>query len=134
MNFPTKSSILTILSFIVLIPINALAQPTGTISGTVITQDDGTPIRDVNVAIRNTRYGTTTDPQGIFRLTGIPAGTYTLTASFIGYEPKQTRISVEKDQTTEVILSLRPFSYRLSGIAVSALRPDLEPETELGDH
>ncbi|MDZ7689804.1 MAG: TonB-dependent receptor [Balneolaceae bacterium] len=119
------------LAVCLLLPSTVFSQSTGSISGTITSQSDNTPISDANVFIPNTNYGTTTDAEGHFELNNIPAGTYTLNASFIGFEPARTKVQVVAGQTAEATFALREISYKLSGISISALRPDLELETEL---
>ncbi len=69
---------------------SSLVRPdaTGAIRGRV-TSEDGTPLPYANVALDGTRLGTLTDDSGVFKILDVPAGTYTLTASFVGYEHEQ---------------------------------------------
>lgn len=61
---------------------------TGSISGRVLAADTGRPLKRATVLAsggsRQAR-GTTTDEQGRFRVSGLPAGTYTITASKSGF-------------------------------------------------
>ncbi len=130
--FSLKSITLIVsIGLVLLLPAVTFSQSSGSISGTITKQSDGTPISDVNIFIPNTTYGTTTGAEGQFTIKNIPSGTYTLKATFIGFETARKKISVASGKTVEVAFSLKEVSYQLSGIAVRALRPDLEPETEL---
>ncbi|MDR8391235.1 TonB-dependent receptor [Aliifodinibius sp. S!AR15-10] len=132
--FTLQKTILAACTLLILLyPARTFSQSTGTISGTITNQNNDRPISDVNIFIPNTTLGTTTDAKGEFRISNVPAGTYILKATFVGFEPTQRKIRVESGQTTTVQLSMWEVSYELSGIAVSALRPDLEPETELAN-
>ena len=82
------------------------------ISGNV--QDEtGFPIPGVNIIVKNTNKGTTTDFDGTFILTGIAKGT-TITVSYIGYvtkeiivtDSKKLSIQLEEDlaQLNEVVV------------------------------
>jgi len=55
----------------------------GSLSGKVTDDDTGEPIQGVSVAIEGNT--STTDSNGNYGFTGIPAGTYTVTFSKTGY-------------------------------------------------
>lgn len=84
------------LSFM-LFAFSALAQ-TGSVRGRIVDAKTKKPLEFVNVSIRTSGTktpltGTVSDSTGIFRINRVKNGTYTLTASFIGYK------SVEKEFT-----------------------------------
>jgi len=62
----------------------ALAQD-GTIAGTVIDSTTTETIPGVNVVVSELGAGAATDANGQFRIPNVPAGSYTLRASFVGY-------------------------------------------------
>jgi iron complex outermembrane recepter protein len=75
---------------LLLLVLPAAAQP-GTLTGTVVDAENGTPIPTVTVAVRTAAdaeliTGTVTDLEGRFRIDRIPAGNYTVEVSFVGYE------------------------------------------------
>lgn len=57
-----------------------------TIKGTVVNAESGAVIPGSSVFISNTSKGTTSNNQGQFELTNVPAGKYELVVSNIGYE------------------------------------------------
>ena len=63
----------------------ALAQTK--VSGTVLSQEDGQPIIGAAVKVNGTSTGMLTDVNGRFSL-AMPAGSKTITVSYLGYEPK----------------------------------------------
>lgn len=63
----------------------ALAQTK--VSGTVLSQEDGQPIIGAAVKVDGTSTGMLTDVNGRFSL-AMPAGSKTITVSYLGYEPK----------------------------------------------
>ena len=87
-------------------PAHAQQPATGTVTGRVTDADTGDPLPGVNVALEGTQRGGATGADGRFRLTGVEAGDYTLTASFLGYAAQQRDISVEGGQTTTADLAL----------------------------
>jgi outer membrane receptor for ferrienterochelin and colicin len=86
---------------ILFIPLMVFAQNTGKISGKIIDKETNDPLIGVNVIIKGTYYGSATDLNGRYYISGISAGTYNIEASIIGYKILlQTGISVELGKTT----------------------------------
>ena len=65
----------------------------GSISGTV-SDADGNPLAGANVSVEGTSMGAATTTSGAYSISGVPAGSYTVTASFIGYEPSSQSVDV----------------------------------------
>jgi TonB-linked SusC/RagA family outer membrane protein len=78
----------------------ALAQD-ATVSGRVTSSDDGSPLPGVSVLVKGSARGTTTDAQGNYRLTGVPAKAI-LTFSFVGFKAQD--ISLGTRNTLSVVL------------------------------
>jgi TonB-linked SusC/RagA family outer membrane protein len=64
---------------------NATAAATGPVTGVVRQAADRTPLPGVNVVVKGTSNGTSTDSEGRYTLTNVPAGA-TLVFSFVGFE------------------------------------------------
>lgn len=63
------------------------AQETGTIAGKLLDKESNNqPLPFANVVVKGTTKGSSTDFDGLFEITGVPAGTYTLEFSFTGYQ------------------------------------------------
>src|SRR3989344_3476545 len=71
------------------------AQSGANVRGFVYTKDDGEPVLFTNVYMKGTTIGASTDINGFFSITKIPAGTYTLTISFLGYDTLQQVVTVK---------------------------------------
>lgn len=110
---------------------DAAAQPTGTVAGTVVDAASEEPLPGVNVVLAGTERGAATNRDGTFRITSVPAGTYTLEARFVGYRPTERSVDVQAGEATQVRLALEPRSVEMEGIEVTALRPDLQPTAKL---
>jgi len=74
-----------------------------TVSGRVIAQDDRSPIPGVNVVLKGTTNGTTTDANGSYTLT-IPSNGGSLVFSFIGLQT--TEIAIGERTTVDIELGL----------------------------
>ena len=76
----------------------ALAGETGKIRGKITDSQTGEVLIGANVIVVGTSWGGTTDVDGMFVILNVPPGTYTLKASFLGYQS----ITVSKDRKSVV--------------------------------
>lgn len=76
------------------IPLSLLSQ--GTIQGRVVTASSKEPLAGGSVFISNTSYGTVTNKDGYFEITGIPPGKYDLIISSVGYETNVYSFSTDQ--------------------------------------
>lgn len=105
---------------VVLIPMFLFAQQ-GTFTGTV-TSDDGDALVGVNVFVEGTTLGAATDADGSYTIRNVPAGTYTLTASMIGYESVSQAAEIQLGLTNRLDFVLVQSVLEQSGIEVLASR------------
>ena len=87
--------------------ISLYAQETGSISGKVTDKKTGETLPGVNIILKGTYYGASTDMNGSFRIKNISPGTYNMEVSFIGYKSVQytgTKIDAGKTKTFDVKL------------------------------
>src|SRR5690606_15183932 len=69
---------------------------------------------------------------GTFSITGVPAGTHTLRAQFLGYSTATLSVQVLPGQTTNVTISLEEEAIGLEGIVVTAAGEEVR-RRELGN-
>ncbi|MCC2547169.1 SusC/RagA family TonB-linked outer membrane protein [Hymenobacter sp. BT175] len=93
----------------------AFAQTTRTITGTVLSADDRSPLPGANVLVKGTTTGAQTGPDGRFSLPGVPEGA-TLVFSFIGYTSIERTVGA--DNTLDV--SLGADTRNLKEVVVTA--------------
>lgn len=84
-----------------------------TVKGTVISEDDGSPLPGVNVVVKGTTIGTVTDLNGNYSLT-LPYQAATLVFSFIGLTSQEVAIT-----KLEHNVSLKPDVTQLSEVVVT---------------
>ncbi len=97
----TLSALFRPLLFVVamlLLPGAALAQ-SSTLSGTVTDGDSGDPLPGANVFVVEIGSGAATDIDGLYTITGISAGSYTVRVTFIGFKSNEQAYSVSAGQT-----------------------------------
>ena len=75
----------------------------GMVSGKVL--DDKTkPVAYATVKLKGTTLGATTDDNGGYQIANVPAGTYTLQVSYIGFKEYDQDITVNGAQTVDVTM------------------------------
>jgi hypothetical protein len=82
------------------------AQNGGVLYGRAIDQATGEPLRKVKIILRPSDLQAITDDMGYFRLDQVPAGTYTLQASTIGYRLLKKEIQIEDGESKELLFYL----------------------------
>jgi iron complex outermembrane receptor protein len=101
----------------------------GKITGKVISSD-GQPVAWVSISIKNTSVSTISDGAGTFVLKNIKPGTYSIIASYTGFEPVEEIINVSDDHTSEIIFRIKSTAKQLSEIIIDGRRSqNLQPVT-----
>ncbi len=108
-------------SMLLLLVSLATAQNKGTITGTVMATDSETPLLGANVSIVGTLRGSSVNVDGIYSLS-IPAGTYQIQASFIGYTALEKSVQVVAGETVTVDFQLAEDVLSMSEILVTGSR------------
>ena len=90
----------------------------GSISGTV-SDADGNPLAGANVSVEGTSMGAATITSGAYSIGDVPPGSYTVTASYIGYESSSKSVSVSSGDATSADFSLAVSA--VAGKAVSVI-------------
>lgn len=71
------------------------------LSGTV-TDNNKSPLIGVNLLIKNTKKGTQSNENGVFEITNIENGNYTLVISYIGFKTKEVPVSISDNQKVDL--------------------------------
>jgi hypothetical protein len=105
-----------------------LAQDKGAIKGKIIEQDTKRPIAGATITIRGNSFSTSTDSLGLFKLTDIPAGSYSLDITNIGFQPKTLNdVPVTIGKTYYLESELLPDAIQLSSVSVRAFKGENNP-------
>jgi hypothetical protein len=99
------------------------------VSGKVISSTNKLPLANTNIFIKEKPVtenqfatGTISDSLGNFKLK-IPYGSYSLTASYVGYETFQDSFSLsEKNNSIEIIMELKPTAIREEEVTITGER------------
>ena len=108
--------------FAVLMVRVAVAQDTGSITGTVIEEGTNTPLAGANVVLKGTPRGTSTDAEGSFVIGDVMPGTYDLLVSYVGYRSRTTGFTVAAGARTMVRIYLSVSMVPGEPITVTATR------------
>ncbi|MBE0432835.1 TonB-dependent receptor, partial [candidate division WOR-3 bacterium] len=112
-----------------LMAIALFAGVTGKIQGYVSDEATHEPVAFANVTVLGTELGAATDFEGNFFILNVPAGTYTVEVSFIGYQTKNvSNVVVEYAKTVRLEVSLNPSAIELSAVTVTSERPAVSKE------
>ena len=115
-----------VLLLLLALPGVALAQSTGTLTGTVV-DNSGETLIGAAVRVDGTTLGAATDVNGQYRIIGVPIGTFDITASYIGYETQtQTGVSITASVNRVVDFTLGADDNVIDEVFVTYERPIIE--------
>ncbi|HEY0299604.1 MAG TPA: TonB-dependent receptor, partial [Arachidicoccus sp.] len=103
-------------AFITNVHANYTAKDNGSIKGKIVS-DDGTPVENASVRLKETSKHTLSNANGFFELNNVPSGTYKLTVSSVGYKAYQQSISVGASDDT-LIITLKASAGELSDVSI----------------
>ncbi|GIS71538.1 MAG: hypothetical protein CM1200mP10_11150 [Candidatus Neomarinimicrobiota bacterium] len=93
----------------------------GTLAGMVTDVSSGAALAGANVVVEGTDLGAAADASGSYLIDKVPAGSYTVTASMMGYKSSSESITVGTG-TAVVNFSLSAAVLKMSGLEVLASR------------
>lgn len=126
--------------------ITAMSQ-TQTVTGTVVSADDGEPIIGASILVRGTTMGTVTDLDGNFQISNVPTSAKTLMISFVGMKTQEVAIAAGKmnielhsdaEVLEEVVVTAQGLTRKQKALGYSTQKVDAEKltvarQTDLGN-
>ncbi|HVZ56326.1 MAG TPA: TonB-dependent receptor [Chitinophagaceae bacterium] len=112
-----KKEVLVALAWSVLAGLGAKAQEGLTISGRVM-DEESNPVPGASLTVLNTALGAYSDKKGEFVLTGLPAGTYMVQVSAVGYATTEQVFS--GSGRVVVSLKLKKFVKELDEVVIAS--------------
>ena len=101
------------------------------VKGFVYEKETGNPIIFTNVYLENTSYGGVTDVNGYFAINRIPAGTYNLMVTFLGYDTLRETITLKNGEMMTKQLYLQKSSIELDEFEVSSEKQEAQTEVKM---
>ncbi|MBO8093740.1 MAG: TonB-dependent receptor [Prosthecochloris sp.] len=108
------------LLMLLLVPQHLVAADTGSITGTVTDKTDGQAVIGASVMLETTTLGAATDFEGNYTISNIPAGSYAVKVTGVGYTPQTGTVTVTAGQATTFNLQLSETTIMASEIVVGA--------------
>ncbi len=122
-----RASLISLLLFLAAF---TFSQNTGSIKGFVYDKSNGEPIIFTNVYLYKTTYGSSTDVNGYFIITKVPAGDYTLVVTYLGYDTINIPITLEPGAVISKQLYMQESAINLQTINISAEYQEARTETK----
>ena len=97
------------------------AQGVGALVGRV-TDTDSRPLFGVEIRVEGTALSAVSDRTGRYRMVNLPAGTHSVVAVALGYEPETSTITIQGGGAIVQAFSLNPTPLEVEGIQVSGQR------------
>ncbi len=98
----------------------------GTINGVVV-DGDNEPLAGANILLPKLERGATTDHQGDFTISRLPAGTYKVAVNFIGYTSQLRTIQVNAGETSRMNFTLYQSVFETEPIVITGSPIAVDP-------
>jgi hypothetical protein len=90
------------------------------VEGYVKDATTGEPLLGANVILVGTSLGAAADTHGKYVISNVPAGTYTIRVTYIGYRQKEAQITIVDGTTSKLDFELEPTSVEGNTVVVTA--------------
>lgn len=107
------------------------AQKGGTVRGNIYDKGSGDPILYGTVQLEGTTIGANTDENGFFSIGNIPAGTYNLVATYIGYDSVAVKIVVREGGIISQNLLMQENSIQLGTVEISSRKEQARSDVQV---
>ncbi|MCT4616567.1 MAG: TonB-dependent receptor [Marinifilaceae bacterium] len=112
-----------IIFFSILSSLELLSQKTDSnIFGDVKSENTKEHLPFVNIHVKGTTIGTTTDISGHYMLTNLPVGKHIIVAKFMGYETKEVELDLIKNNSIELNFIMKEKVMTLSDIVITGTK------------
>ena len=102
----------------------------GNIRGFVYDKESGEPIIFCNVFLEGTTIGAATDINGMYNISKVQPGDYTLTVTYLGYDTTKVEIKLSPRQLLSQNLLIGESSIKLNEVKISAAREEMKTEVK----
>ncbi|MCK4569291.1 MAG: carboxypeptidase-like regulatory domain-containing protein, partial [Bacteroidales bacterium] len=130
MKLRTYTTYLLSCLILTLIVVGESFAQTGIIRGSIYEEETGEPVIFTNVYLKGTTYGSSSDVNGLYVISRIPPGLYTLMVTYLGYDSLSMEVEVKADEIISKNLFLQKRSVTLDVVNISAERQEARTETQ----
>ncbi|GEM_PF-1665903 len=126
-KMPTLSGWIICFFFLAILQPDSSAQ-TGSraiITGRIIDAQTAEPLENAIVFLSNTPFGSSTGKDGAFRIANIPAATYELVVSRIGYDRQTLALQIAKSESLYYEIKLLPRPLRSKEVEILGERAEV---------
>lgn len=95
-----------------------------TLTGKVTDALTGIALPGANVVVEGTERGAASDSEGNFIIKSLPAGRYTINASFIGYETSHHKLTLTVEEERTLDFELRESFFQTQQVVITATRQE----------
>jgi len=118
-----KKIILSLFLFISFLSANAnLVRTDANIFGHVINSKTGKHVPFINVVLKNTTIGISTDETGHYHLKNLPEGKFIIVAQGIGFKPQEKEVELKRGKSIEINFEIEEDALNLDEVVVTAGR------------
>ena len=110
-----KIQIISILFFASMVQA-AMAQ-TATVSGKIIAE--GEPVEFASVSLVGTSFCVSADSLGVYKITNLPAGNYTMRVTCIGFEKAQKTVTLQNGEKLTLNFDLTNYANNLNEVVIT---------------
>ena len=100
------------------LPVNGHAQDTGSVTGTILDENQK-PLPGAQVVVVGTQRGSVTDGDGAYTISSVPTGQVQVQAKFVGYKAQTKSTTLDAGETVTVDFQLRPDLLEMEGAVVT---------------
>lgn len=122
---------LLLIAFGCLISLSAFSQKLAEIRGFVTDKKNSEPVIFTTVFLDGTQFGISTDINGYFSITKVPAGTYTLKVSSIEYQDYIEEVNVSEGQILTKRIELEQSNVQLDEVIVTGRKAERQENVEV---
>lgn len=116
----TYCTVAALLFAAALLSLPAAAQD-GSIAGVITDAESKSTLPGANVQIEGTEEGASSGSDGAYEITGLSPGTYTVVATFVGYDEQSKEVDVQAGEETEVNFALSPSAMEMQEVEIVAV-------------
>ena len=116
--------------FTLVFSLNLLAQK-GSIRGFIYNDKTGEAEIGATVYLKGTTMGAATDVNGFYSITKIPAGSYTLMVTSLGFDSVQEKLTINENQIISKNMNIKQASQMMNTFVVSAEKQEAKTQVKM---